>query len=124
MLKSKLIKLSWILGWFGSFSWIYGFTIYFIINLHFLASLIGIFISLLSLICIIKFAPWKFPQTKYYYLIIPCFILLVFSIFWAIYFIQPITKEEFSPLWFSWLLFFILPIISIGKKTWENNNFN
>ncbi len=124
MKKIRLFKLGWYLGWIGTFSWVYGFTIYFLMANFYVAGISGIIISLLSIISIILTAPWKYPKIKYFLILLPTFLLLATSIFWLIINLQPITGENISPYWVSWLIFIILPVISLGNKTWDDQNIN
>ncbi len=124
MFNKRMFKLSWYLGWLGTFSWLYGFTVYFLFLNLIIGAISGVILSLISVIAIFLTAPWKYPNTKYYILLSPCFLVLTASILWLIYYLQPITKEAFSPFWFSWVIFMILPIISLGNKTWNDHNIN
>jgi len=123
MFNKKGLMLSWFLSWLGTFSWLYGFTVYFFFLNLILAAAIGLIFSFLSLFFIFFITPWKYPNTKYYYLFAPPFFLIIISIFWLIYFLQPITKENFSIFWFSWIIFILFPFIGYGKKTWNDHNF-
>lgn len=124
MFKQKGLKLSWYLGWLGTFSWLYGFTVYFFVIRLYVAGVIGLVLSILSILFITLISPWKFPNTKYLYLFLPPLINIILSAIWLIYFLQPITKENISILWFSWIILTFLPIIQIGKKTWNDYNTN
>ena len=78
-------KIGWIGGRFGGFIWLGLLFVVWIFQNKISNGMIGITVFIVAIITIIATAPWKHPNTKYWKLMLPIYLLFFISISLCIY---------------------------------------
>jgi len=73
------------IGWIGGFIWIVALSIIFVIQGKHAESASGFVLVIAALVSVILTAPWKHPNTAYWKLMIPIYLVCFLSIGWAIW---------------------------------------
>lgn len=109
-------KLGWTIGWLGSFLWLAILsTIWFFQN-KVLYGTIGLLIFCFAIVVIFMFAPYRCPKIHYWKLMLPLYMLIIVSIILCLY---AYPEEELSSFSMLSLTPCLLPLFTLGKKTWE-----
>ncbi|MDZ7316980.1 MAG: phosphoethanolamine transferase CptA [candidate division KSB1 bacterium] len=112
-------KLGWILGWAGASLWIGVLAIVFLFQRKLFAAALGILLWLTAMATVFFFAPWRFPDTRYRRLMAGPYAVLCIGIVWAIWAFDAFSSFKWSILW--WLPLLLLPILNVGKRTWNQS---
>jgi hypothetical protein len=113
-------KIGWIGGWTGGFMWIGVFTIIWFFQGKTVEALAGV-----GLICIAGFvlfaaAPWRWPDTPYWKLLLPLYGILALSVAWVLLSFQH-PRDAGVSLWSLFLLMpALLPLASSGRRRWAD----
>lgn len=111
-------KIGWIAGWIGGFLWVLGFGIYWTAAGKTIEGLLAAAIFILSIFSIVFLSPWRNPKKKYWKLMLPNYILLLFSIALVIGVLSGF-KNLAEIRYGIWIIPCLIPIIVLGNKTWE-----
>ena len=112
-------KIGWIGGWIGGFMWVFIIAIVLLFKKQNTEAITGFLLSILAFTFIFMFAPWKYPETQYWKLMLPLLLMFVPSLAWVIWSFG--TDEEEFNLWtFLWLIPLILPLLNHGKRKWSD----
>jgi len=114
-------KIGWIGGWFGGFVWLGLLSVVWIFQDKIINGMTGIIVFIVAIITIIASAPWKHPNTKYWKLMIPIYLLFFASITLSIYLYG--GPNNIGLKWTSifWLVPCLIPFVTTGSKTWNGN---
>jgi len=115
-------KIGWTAGWSGGFIWVVILSIIFLIQNNWPQGLLGLLLVGLAVLSIVSSAPWRHPSTPYWKLMVPPYMVLFGALVWGIWVYGGIKDSGLN--WSSLLLLLplLIPVISMGKKTW--NDFN
>lgn len=113
-------KIGWTGGWLGGFIWVAILSVVFLVQGQILKGLVGIALTLLAVVTIVSLAPWRFPQTPYWKLMVGPYAMFFLSIVWGVW-----SYGGLSALGLSWWnLFLLLPLLfplgSQSKRTWAD----
>ncbi|MCP4632186.1 MAG: hypothetical protein GY855_04615 [candidate division Zixibacteria bacterium] len=114
-------KIGWIGGWFGGFIWIGLHSVVWIFQSRSSNGMFGIALFIIAIFLIITLAPWRKPDTKYWKLMLPIYLLFLISIAVVINLYDGLRGTGLSWVSFSWLIPSLLPFIIIGNRKWSNN---
>jgi hypothetical protein len=114
-------KIGWIGGFLGGLLWMPFLSIFWLLIDRIIVGSLGLIFFVLGVYFIIKFSPWKYPDTKFYLLMLPFYIILILAIVLFVFFGWNILESERDfPLW---SLVIMIPIFSpffvMGWKTWN-----
>ncbi len=111
-------KLGWTGGWIGSFIWILIFAIACFVKGYAVYGAIGVIVFSIALLMILKFSPWRYPDTKYWKLMLPIYVLFMGSVIFVVY-----VLTGFNDLgriqYCLWLIPCFTPLFIMGNKTWD-----
>lgn len=111
-------KIGWIGGWFGTFCWLFVFSIVWMLQGQLQYAAIGEAMFVLALILILTFAPWKRPDTQYWKLMIPLYALFLIAIIFAVYVLTGF--EQLARIQYGvWIFPCLAPLFILGNKTWN-----
>ncbi len=118
LMKRMNEKIGWIGGWFGGFVWL---ALLSAIQNKINEGIIGLAIFLAAIVVINMAAPWKRPDTKYWKLMSPIYLLFFCSIILSIYLYGGL--ESIGLNWTSIFLVIpgLIPLVTVGNRTWNNN---
>jgi len=123
-MERKGERIGWIGGWIGSFLWLCALSILWFFQFKTLFGIIGLCLFCLAVIFIFHFEPSRFPNTKYWKLLMPMYLLLIGAIFLTLYVYGGFKKMGLSVFAFLWIIPLILPFFTIGNKTWLDEEKN
>lgn len=122
MKERKGEKWGWAGGWMGGFTWLLLLSIILLVKGKILVGLIGFCLFTLAIIFIFAFAPWKHPKTKYWKLLLPVYLVLIFSASLFILFEGGLKAVGLN--W--WSLFYLapcfIPFATMGSRSWKDGD--
>lgn len=111
-------KVGWIAGWFGGFIWLLILSVIWLFKGQVINALVGIGLFSAAAFCILRFAPWKYPETKYWVLLLPIYAAFFMSIAFA-FASGGFTGYSINGWSFFILLPLLTPFATMGKRTWD-----
>jgi hypothetical protein len=114
-------KIGWIVGWHGGFIWLCLLSGVLLFRNGIADGIIGIAIFVVASAVIIVTAPWKHPNTKYWKLMLPVYLLFFVSIAFYIYSYYGLDGTGLSWTAFFWVIPCLIPIATAGGRTWKGN---
>jgi len=114
-------KIGWIGGWLGGFLWLALLSGVWIVQNRTSHGAAGILLFTLALVLILAFAPWKYPNTKYWKLMLPICVLFFISIGWCIYLYGGLRGMGLSPMSLFWVVLWLIPFVTNGHRRWNGH---
>jgi len=119
MFERRGEQVAWIAGIGGGMVWILFISMFWIYAGNDFVGLLGLALFALGLFLVFFFAPWRFPNTRYFLLLLPSYFViaaaLVLFVFWG----WNILETDF-PVWAFWFLApMLLPLILLGNRKWK-----
>lgn len=119
MTDRKGEKIGWTAGWLGGFLWVAIIAILFLFQGKWPQAVSGLALAGAAVFCILFFAPWRFPSTACWKLMLIPWTVLMLSVAWAVWVFGGFASEELRWWHFLWVLFIITPLCTIGGRKWE-----
>lgn len=113
-------KIGWTAGWMGGFVWVFVLSIVFIFQRKSELGLVGIALTGVALVTIVFFAPWRFPSTPYWKLMLAPYAVFFLSIAWAIWVYGGLGSVGLNWWNLLWVLPLFIPLGSLSKKKWAD----
>jgi hypothetical protein len=115
-------KVGWTGGWIGSFIWVSVLALLWLYNGKVINGILGIGILIIGISLIIYLAPWRHPETEYWKLMLPLFIILIVAV--ALFVELEGGMKATGLSWWSilWLSPLLIPFANIGKRRWKDGN--
>jgi len=117
-MKDKWIKSGWIFFTVSSFIWILPFCVFWFIKSKILFSISGTLLCLAGIGGIIFFAPWKFPDTRLWKLLIFPYAIFLLSVFLLVYDLTGFKNLK-EILYGLWLIPCFTPFLTLGWRKWS-----
>jgi len=114
-------KIGWIGGWLGGFIWVGLLSVIWIFQHKNIKGMLGIVLFIIAIILIISLAPWKHPNTKYWKLMLPIYLLFILSIAMVIHLYVGLRNTGLSWVSISWIIPSLIPFVIIGNRKWDNS---
>jgi phosphatidylserine synthase len=115
-------KIGWTAGWSGGFIWVVILSIIFLIQNNWSQGLSGLLLVGLAVLSIVFSAPWRYPSTPYWKLMVPNYMVLFGALVWGIC-VYGGTVDSGLNWWSLFLLLpLLIPVMSMGKQTWNDLN--
>jgi len=114
-------KIGWIGGWSGGFTWLGLLSIVWLFQNRTGSGMIGTAVFVVAIITITATAPWKHPDTKYWKLMLPIYLLFFISIALCIYLYGGLESIGLKWTALSWIIPCLIPFVTIGSRTWNSN---
>lgn len=113
-------KIGWIGGWIGGFVWLLLLSIVWLAQGKIAYGIWGISLFTVAFILIVVLAPWKHPETKYWKLMLPTYLVLIVSVSLYIWLEGGLKTPGLN--WWSilWLAPLFIPFATIGTRCWNN----
>ena len=114
-------RFGWIGGWLGGFIWVLILAVLLLIKGRGLEATVGLAIAAAAVAWVLAGAPWKHPDTRYWKLMLPIYLLFSASIAWAVW----AAEDPYLLGLNRWHALLILPLLSpfktIGHRTWNES---
>lgn len=113
-------KIGWIVGWTGGFIWVMLLAVIFLFQGKPLPAIVGFALFGFALFMIFLSAPWTHPNTQYWKLMLPVYVLFFVSVAWAVLSFGGFGLEG-NKTWGVFLVFPVLiPLGTAGGKRWRD----
>jgi len=111
-------KIGWTGGWIGGFIWTLVFAIILLFQGRVIYGVTAFVLFFLAIISIVKFSPWKHPDTKYWKLMVPIYSTFLISVIFIVYVLDGF--DDLSKIQHGlWILPCLSPIFILGNKKWN-----
>ncbi len=114
-------KLGWLGGWAGGFVWVLALAILFLFRGQLIDGLVGLALAGLGYGAIVFFMPWRYPETRYWRLLIAPYLAMFAAIPWAIRSFGPEAINTLSWWQLLPLLAVLSPFATIGWRRWGDD---
>lgn len=113
-------RRGWLLGWAGGFAWVLALALLFLARGQRVDGLIGLGLAGLGYGAVVFFRPWRYPNTRYWRLLILPYLMMLAAVPWAIWGFGTESAEALS-WWHAFLLLPVLsPFASSGWRRWSD----
>jgi hypothetical protein len=111
-------KIGWTAGWIGGFIWIFVLSCVFLFQGKNGEGWSGIALSCIAVISVAYFAPWRFPSTPYWKLMLAPYCVFFLSVVWAVWAYGGLESSGLN--WWNalWILPVLIPFGSLSKRKW------
>ena len=111
-------RIGWTWGWLGAFLWLAVLSAVFLFQGRGGEGCWGIILTGMAVAGVRYFAPWRFPQTPYWKLMLPLYLVFFLSAAWAVWAYGGFASLELSPWNLLWLIPLLTPLGSLSRRTW------
>ncbi len=117
-------KIGWIGGWLGGFIWVAILAIIFLVQGELAKGILGLALTCAAVALILAAAPWKYPNTPYWKLMSPIYLVFFGSIAWAFWSFSDGGTEDIGLCWWNalYLLPTLIPLVTMGQRRWNDCN--
>jgi hypothetical protein len=113
-------KVGWIGGWLGGFIWVVILSVIFLVQGKLTSGVMGLALFCAAVVCILVGSPWRHPETLYWRLMIPVYVVFFGSIAWMVW--SSDGPESLGLNW--WNAFLLLPLLmpfwTAGRRRWSD----
>jgi len=113
-------KIGWLGGFAGGFLGIPALAVVFLVQGDLLAGLVGIALGVLGYGTVVRFRPWRYPDTPYWRLLIPPYLALIAAVVWGFWAYGAEAAADRSWWEIMQLLVLFLPFVTVGKRCWRD----
>lgn len=115
-------KIGWTAGWLGGFIWVAILSVVLLFQGKWLQGLLGMLLTAIAVVVIVSFAPWRFPSTRYWKLMLAPYTVFFLSVPWAVWAyggVEPLGLNWWNLLW---ILPVLIPLGSLSNRRWADSN--
>jgi hypothetical protein len=114
-------KIGWTAGWIGGFVWVAVLSVVFLVQGRHEQGLAGSSLTGIAALVIYFGAPWRFPSTPYWKLMLAPYGIFYLTIAWAVWSYGGL--ESIALDWWNllWLLPLMMPFGILGGRTWAES---
>lgn len=113
-------KVGWVGGWMGGFVWVCILSIVFCVQGKVAQGLLGLVLTAVAMVAIVFLAPWRFPLTPYWKLMLAPYGMLFASGAWAIWSFGGLGSAGLTWWNLFWLVPLLLPFGSLHNRKWTD----
>ncbi len=112
-------KAGWIGGWIGAFLWVLILAVVWLVQGKTPEGLFGLALVCLGAVLIFATLPWRHPETPFWKLMLPTYVVLALSVAWAVW---SFGTAESGLTWWSvlWALPLLIPFGTVGRRRWSD----
>jgi hypothetical protein len=104
----------------GGFIWVFALAALFLYQGKHLQGLLGIALVAAAGAAIVSMAPWRFPSTPYWKLMLAPYGVFLLSIVWAVWSYGGIDTVGWTWWHLIWLLPMVMPFGLLSQRKWED----
>ena len=118
MKSRKGERIGWLGGWLGGFLWLCLLSILWLVQGKLVNGLAGMGLFLVALCLIIVLGPWKHPETRYWKLMLPIYLVFLAAVSLFVWLGGGIKQMGLN--WWSllWLLPIFIPFGTMSSRRW------
>jgi len=106
-------KIGWVGGWLGGFIWVLLMSVIFLVQEKLIQGFLGLVLFCLAACLILIKAPWKHPDTPYWKLMLPVYVVFLASVAWVVWY-------GFDWRTTFWILPILIPLGTMGRRRWND----
>jgi len=112
-------RRGWIFGLLGGFVWIPILAFVVLARGQTPEGIAGLLIATLAACVVVERAPWRWPSTPYWQLMVPVYLVFAAGIAWAVW---AVGRHVLGLSWWSLPLLMpvLLPFWLIGRRRWDD----
>jgi len=119
-MKRKGEKIGWAAGWMGGVIWVIILSMIFLVQGRWLIAVLGLLIVVAAALAILLCAPWRYPNTPYWKLMLGPYAVFFISVAWAVWAYGGIYGLGLNWWNFLWLLPVLIPFGTLSKRKWSD----
>ena len=113
-------KAGWTWGWLGGFIWVAALATLFFFQGKCGPGWAGIALVALAVAAILCCAPWRFPRTPYWKLMLAPYAVFLLSAVWAFWGFGGFKESGLNWWNFLWLASILSPLLILGRRKWSD----
>lgn len=115
-------KIGWTAGWMGGFIWVFILSCVFLFQGKSAQGASGIALTCIAVTSVVFFAPWRFPSTPYWKLMLAPYFMFFLSIAWAVWSYGGLESSGLTWWNLLWFLPLLFPFGSLSRRRWGDSN--
>ena len=115
-------RVGWIGGWLGALLWLLVLSVLWLFLSKLLPGLVGLGLFSLGVLLVFALAPWKHPETKYWKLMLPMLLFLLFSAAIGIWLHGGLGAVGLNWSSIIWMPVLIIPFATMGGRRWKDGD--
>lgn len=115
-------KIGWIGGWLGGFIWVALLAIIFLVQGELAKGILGLVLTCAAVALILAAAPWRYPNTPYWKLMSPIYLVFFGSIAWAFWSFSGAEEIGLNGWNSLCILPLLIPLGTMGQRRWNDCN--
>jgi len=119
-MKRKGEKIGWAAGWIGGFIWVIILSMIFLVQGKWLSAGLGLLLVCAAAFVILRCAPWRYPDTPYWKLMLGPYAVFFVSVTWAVWSYGGADMLELNWWNFLWLLPVLIPFGALSMRKWSD----
>lgn len=114
-------KIGWTAGWTGGFIWVFILSIVFLLQQKISQGMSGMLLTIVAVVSIVFFSPWRFPSTPYWKLMLVPYGIFLLSIVWAVWSYGGLASAGLN--WWNsmWMLSLLFPLAGLHNRKWADS---
>lgn len=115
-------KIGWTAGWLGGFIWVAALSIIFLCQGKLEQGFPGLFLTGCAVAAVFAFAPWRFPTTPFWKLMLAPYGLFFLSIAWAVWAYGGLEAVGLNWWNFLWIIPALSPFGFLSSRKWSDSD--
>jgi hypothetical protein len=111
-------KVGWLVGWTGGFVWLAILAVVGLVQGKLMLAVVCIGLVIAGVSMIFGLAPWRHPETRYWKLMLPLYVLLITAVAVIVWFEGGPARLGLSGRSLLACLPLFLPFVTAGGRTW------
>lgn len=113
-------RIGWTAGWLGGFVWVFALSCVFLVQGRSQQGAAGMALAGIAVLSVVFFAPWRFPSTPYWKLMLAPYGAFSLSVVWAVWAYGGLEASGLTWWNLLWLLPMLLPLGTLRTRTWND----
>jgi hypothetical protein len=113
-------KFGWIGGWLGGFIWVVILSVIHLVQGRLIQGYLGLALFGLAVAVIVAGAPWRHPDTPYWQLMLPVYVVFSGSIVWLLWSSGGAKELGLNGWHVLVALPLLIPFQTVGRRRWND----
>lgn len=115
-------RLGWTWGWIGGFIWVAVLSLVFLVQRKVGPGLVGVLLTGAAVGIVLFVAPWRYPKTPYWKLMLGPYGMFFLAIAWAVWAFGGHESLDLNGWNLLWLIPALSPFGLLSNKRWEDSS--